>query len=188
MVRPIVLATSNPAKRAQLRWVLEGLPFEPLDVEPLDVVEAGPDLAANAAAKALAHSASGLSIASDGGLEVPGLAGRWDPLLTHRQGQDKLRELAASLEDRRTRWSEAVAVAYRGRLLAVWTESGTEGVLAPEPWPPPGDFWVWDVFHFPEVGKVWSRLSAAERERVDHTWLALKAALRAFAEGGGADA
>jgi len=142
------------------------------------VPETAPDLAGNAALKALAYSNGGLAIASDGGLDVPGLAGVWDPKLTHRQGQARLRELAAGLADRRVRWLEAVALARDGQLLDTWTAAGTEGVLAPEPWPPPSEFWVWDIFFFPQLGKTWSELRAGEREAVDHTWLALKRAVQ----------
>jgi inosine/xanthosine triphosphate pyrophosphatase family protein len=181
MSQPIVLATSNAAKRAQLRWLLEGLPLQPVEAAvALDVPETAADLSGNAAAKALAYSSEGLAIASDGGLEVPALAGRWDPLLTQRQGRTRLRQLAAGLSDRRVLWSEAVAIAEGGQLLATWTESGTEGVLASEPWPAASEFWAWDIFAFPEVGKVWAALSPAERELVDLTWGRLKANVQEF--------
>lgn len=176
----IVLASSNPAKRHQLRWLLEGLPLQPVDPRPLEIPEDAADLASNAAAKALAHSDQGLAIASDGGLEVPALSAAWRPELTGRSGQRRLCELAANLSDRRVRWSEAVAIAHRGRLLASWTESGTEGVLAPEPWPAPRSFWVWDIFVFPELSKTWANLTADERANVDRSWTSLKSRVREF--------
>lgn len=180
MAPSIVLATANAAKRAQLRWLLGGLPLRPLEAPPREVSETAADLAGNAALKALAYSSEGLTIGSDGGLVVPALAGRWDPLRTHRQGQARLRELVRGLTDRRVRWSEAVAIADRGHLLASWTASGTQGVLAPEPWPEPTEFWVWDVFLFPRLGKTWSEIDATERNEVDGTWLALRREVRAF--------
>lgn len=180
MARPIVLATSNPAKRAQLHWVLQGLPLNPVEVPVVDVPEESPSLAGNASAKALAYSRSGLAIASDGGLEVPALGDRWNPVFTQRQGQARLRELTADLRDRRIRWVEAVALAEGEQLLATWTCSGTEGVLEPEPWPQPADFWVWDIFVFPEIGRHWSQLTTAERERVDITWVQLRRRVQAF--------
>lgn len=178
--RPIVLASANPAKRRQLRWLLAGLPLAARLSPPRQVPETAPDLAGNAALKALAYSAEGLAIASDGGLEAPALAGAWDPLRTGRQGQSRLRQLAAGLADRRVRWGEAAAVAEHGRLLASWQACGTEGLLAPEPWPRPRDLWVWDIFLFPQAGKVWSELSPPERERLDLTWSRLKAEVQAF--------
>ena len=181
----IVLATSNTAKRAQLRRLLEGLPLNPVEARPISVPETAADLAGNAALKAVAYSTGGLAIASDGGLTMPGLAGRWDPLLTQRQGRARLRELAVGLMDRRACWTEAAAVADRGRVLAAWTESGTEGLLAPEPWPATAsEFWVWDVFWFPAVRKTWAALSLDERETVDVTWGRLRADVRAFFRGG----
>jgi inosine/xanthosine triphosphate pyrophosphatase family protein len=180
VARSIVLASSNPAKREQLRWLLAGLDLEPVVRDIVGVAEDAPDLAGNAALKALAHSHDGLAIASDGGLEVPALAGRWDPLLTHRQGQARLRELTASLHDRRVCWAEAVAIAEHGTVLASWSASATSGLLAPEPWPQPRAFWVWDIFVFPELGKTWAQLTPDERERVDVTWTTLRREVSAF--------
>jgi inosine/xanthosine triphosphate pyrophosphatase family protein len=180
VARPIVLGTANAAKQEQLRWLLSGLPLDPVLVPPLPVAEDAPDLAGNAAAKALAYSAGGLAIASDGGLEAPALGPAWDPVLTRRQGQSRLRELASGLADRRAHWSEAVAIAEGGQVLAVWTESGTEGALAREPWPPPSDFWVWDIFLFPSLGKTWAALTASERDLVDLTWTRLRERVQAF--------
>ena len=177
--REIVLATSNPAKRSQLRWLLDGLDLTVTEAPPRQVDEAASDFAGNASLKALAYSEQGLSIASDGGLEVPALAGRWDPLLTRRQGRDYLSQLTHDMADRRVRWIEAVAIADHGRITGCWTASGTKGVLAPEPWPErPGHFWVWEVFLFPRLGKVWADLSPDEREQVDLTWLELKRAVQ----------
>src|SRR5579862_5740065 len=176
--RRIVLGTSNRAKRAQLRWLLEGLPLQPVDPKPQAVPEDAPVLAGNAAAKALAHSANGLAIASDGGLEVPALDAAWQPMRTHRQGQARLRELTTSLADRRVAWAEAVAIAEHGQLLASWTEAGTEGLLVPEPWPAGSEFWVWDIFLFPQIGKTWAQLTPEESASTDHTWMALKRTCR----------
>jgi inosine/xanthosine triphosphate pyrophosphatase family protein len=153
--------------------------LEIVEPPPRVIEETASDFAGNAALKALAYSAEGLAIASDGGLEVPALAGAWDPLLTHRQGQARLRELTAGLRNRQLRWAEAVALADKGQLLATWTASGTEGVLANEPWTESSEFWVWDIFVFPALGKPWSHLSPTERAVVDHTWLSLKQSVQA---------
>jgi inosine/xanthosine triphosphate pyrophosphatase family protein len=178
--RSIILATSNPAKSEQLRWLMEGLPLLPVKPEPREVAEDSSDLARNAAAKALAYSGAELAIASDGGLEVPALGDAWRPALTRRQGQARLGELTGSLADRQVNWSEAVAIAEHGQLLASWTESGTRGFLAAEPWPAPSDFWVWDIFVFPELRKTWAQLAPTERAEVDHTWSRLKNHVQAF--------
>lgn len=185
MRRPIVLASSNPTKRRQLRWLLEGLPLDPVEpTAPLGVPETSSNLTGNAAAKALTYSGGGLAVASDGGLVVPALAVAWDPLLTGREGQAGLRRLAAGLADRRVRWSEAVAISEGGHIVAAWTASGTEGLLAPEPWPEPSDFWVWDIFYFPSLGKLWSALTENERTEVDSTWMELKRQVQAYFRAG----
>ena len=179
--RTIVLASGNPAKRDQLRWLLRGLPLEPLERAMPVVAETASTQTGNAAAKALAASSHGLAVASDGGLEVPALGDAWQPLLTRRQGQARLRELAAGLTDRRVRWREAVALAERGRLLASWEEAGTQGLLLPEPWPePPGDFWAWEIIVLPGLGKTWAQANPDERQRWDLTWTRLKAHVQAF--------
>jgi len=141
------------------------------------VPETAGTLRGNAELKALAYSQAGLAIASDGGLEVPALGQAWDPVLTRRSGQARLRELSRGLVDSRLIWREAVAIAENGRLLGSWEEAGTTGVLARQPWPAPRVFWVWDIFFFPELGKTWAQLSPEERQQVDLTWTRLRATI-----------
>jgi len=167
---------------------LEGLPFEPVERSLEHVEETAGTLVGNAELKARSASASGWAIASDGGLEVPALGPSWDPVLTRRQGQARLAELAAGLGDRRVSWREAICLARGGEVVASWERDGTRGVLAPLPWPPPGDLWVWDVFVFPQSGRRWSELDEAERVQLDLTWTTLRADVRGLVETFGGQA
>jgi inosine/xanthosine triphosphate pyrophosphatase family protein len=125
-------------------YVLESLPAgidvdEPYPVQGAD----GEALTRIAVAKAVAASrlAGGeMSIATDGGLLFPGLAG-WEPALTRRfAGADAsntdravaLLERASGLEgnERRVAWREAVAVAERGRVVLSVTAESEPGWLA----------------------------------------------------------
>jgi hypothetical protein len=177
-----VLASSNPSKRRQLAWLLEGLPLEPVEVATRPAEETARSFRGNAELKALAYGVEeGLAIASDGGLEVPALGDAWDPLRTRRLGQTTLRELTHELPERPSvRWREGVAIADGGVILASWEEAATQGVLKAEPWPAPTDHWVWDIFENSQVGKVWSDLTGDELDSWELTWTRLKAHVQAF--------
>ena len=87
---PILLATTNPAKERTFRWLLDGLPLSPMTPAELafeDVPqEEGETHEAIARSKAELWSLAGstLAIASDGGLVLPALGGRWESRYTHR--------------------------------------------------------------------------------------------------------
>lgn len=120
------------------------------------VDENGPTFAANAQRKALAGSRAApeaVVLASDGGLEIPALGKKWDPLFTSRfavseSGLGKaaalVRLLDANVETApRARWVESLAVVRDGLVLGSWTALGPYGVLrASPPARDPGRFWV----------------------------------------------
>ena len=80
-------------------------------------------------------------------------------------------------EERRVFWTEAVALADRGRLLGSWQETGSEGYLT-ESYDPskaiPG-FWVYGLWYYPQFGKRYVELTSQELAEVDVTWQRLKA-------------
>ena len=127
----ILLATANPDKQQQFRWLLEGLPLTPVTPQDLGLTsvpdEVGESHHAVARLKARMWSQSGsmLAIASDGGLVLPALGAAWESLYTHRfagetaTGEDRVRNLLEMLlpyrgEDRRASWLESLAIAHRG--------------------------------------------------------------------------
>src|SRR5262245_20623309 len=128
----LIAATRNPAKVQELARRVAGL----ADVFPLpDAGEGDPEngdtFAANAVAKAVSWSRrldrGETVVATDGGLLIPALGDRWDPVRTRRfagetdvERAEALLALAADLagDDRRIVWEEAMALARDGVLLA----------------------------------------------------------------------
>lgn len=154
-VASIVVASSNPEKAAALERVaaLAGA----ADVRRLGVTvdERGTTFADNAREKARAASLaapSALALASDGGLKIPALGARWDPLRTARSSpREESRAKAASLlrlmrdlhgDRRAAQWVEALAVAYDGSILATWTERGRRSFVRETPPSAVGPLWV----------------------------------------------
>jgi len=164
---PLVAATTNAAKLASLasvvgrRHVLGPLPaaMEPTEPDPVEIIGIDP-LVGIAMAKAVSVSLAlggARTIASDGGLLVPGLGDRWQPArtrrfagsgLTNRARAFALLELADGLTEhqRRIGWREAVAIAEAGRVVATFTAEATPGRLIEElsaDWDDDGQgFWV----------------------------------------------
>ena len=190
---PILLATTNPAKERTFRWLLDGLPLSPMTPAELafeDVPqEEGETHEAIARSKAELWSLAGstLAIASDGGLVLPALGGRWESRYTHRfagPAADDAERLSRLLElmrpfqgaDREASWREAVAIAHRGRILVSWELKGGTGIIADSPADPyqvPG-FWAFSVWYFPQFGKTYPELSPGERESLDDHWTRLR--------------
>jgi inosine/xanthosine triphosphate pyrophosphatase family protein len=198
---PFLLATTNTAKLERLRWLMEGLPYRlltPSDVDPLvhpNVPEDEGDFAANAAQKAGRWSAAAggiLTLASDGGMAIPALGTRWDALRTRRQAgagasdDDRIRHLLNLMhgmqgEERHVVWSEAIALARAGVVLAVWVEQG-DGGLVTEDAPDAGaerGFWTERVRWYPALGKRLCELSDQERARIHDVWPHLRSRIRA---------
>lgn len=198
-------ATRNVVKVAQFRELTGGvaeiapIPLFGAELDRCLGDEDGLSFEGNAAAKAVRCSAlvsGSLVVASDGGLLVPGLGDRWDPLRTRRFAGERatdaerasaLLRLAHDLPagERRIGWREALAVARNGATLASWTRESPPGVLSDEcdgaSLSGVDGFWVPAVWRCPEYGgRLLAVLTDAERrERVDH-WAKLGADLRAF--------
>lgn len=197
---PILLATTNPDKQQALQCLLEGLPLSPvtpsqmgLEIDPEEEGETHLEVARQ---KAIHWSQAGstLAIASDGGLVLPALGGRWESLYTRRfagepaDGQTRVQQLLDLMrpyqgEDRQASWLEALAIAQRGRVLAAWELAGATGVIAqdaPETPPDGRGFWVFSVWEFPQFGKRYGQLSPAQREALDDHWIKLGGLVRRF--------
>jgi inosine/xanthosine triphosphate pyrophosphatase family protein len=200
---PILLATTNPDKQQQFRWLLEGLPLTPVTPQDLGLTsvpdEVGDSHHAVARLKAQLWSQSGsiLAIASDGGLVLPALGAGWESLYTHRfagetaTGEDRVRNLLEMLrpyrgQDRRALWLESLAIAHRGRILASWELDGATGRIGeamPSETPEPDGFWAFSVWEFPKLGKTYNQLSIQERESLDDHWVRLTRLVRRFFRG-----
>ena len=161
------------------------------DVPP----EEGETHEAIARSKAALWSQAGsmLAIASDGGLVLPALGGRWESRYTHRfagpaatnaQRLERLLDLMRPFQgdQRQATWVEAVALADHGKLLASWELKGAIGVIADKPTavPEASEFWAFSVWYFPAFGKTYSQLSQEQREGLNDHWAQLRIKVREF--------
>jgi inosine/xanthosine triphosphate pyrophosphatase family protein len=195
----ILLATGNPAKQQALRRLLEGLPLHLVTPAELGLHsvpdEDGETHEAIARQKARDWSLAGntLAIATDGGLVIPVLGGRWESRFTHRfagpaaSDDERLQRLLELLRphsgaERAASWVEALAVADRGRVLASWELTGGTGVIADAPGdsPPVPGFWVFSVWYFPQFGKSYNQLTPQELESLDDHWTRLRHLVQEF--------
>lgn len=195
----LIAATRNPAKVAQFAVLVDGLAtVEPLPADAIlpvsdEHLEAGNDLRAIAAAKALAWSrqfSGALVIASDGGLLVPALGQRWNPARTRRFAGTKasdldraraLLDMASDLVDERRTigWRESIAIARDGSLMAALSAESARGVLAEDVdetlLAHARGFWIPTLWRCPTFdGRLLAELSAAERTNLDDHWHRLR--------------
>lgn len=192
-LRDLLLASQNAGKLAEMRQLLDGLPFRvlgPRDVGILDAPdETGATFCENAALKARHYAArSGLlAVADDSGISVDALGGE-PGLFSSRFGgpgasdADRNRLLLSKLaglppEKRGARFTSCVALAEGDRVLFEATEI-VEGRIAEEPRGPNG-FGYDPVFFYPPFGRTFGEVPAAEKDRVSHRGKAF-ARLRAF--------
>jgi hypothetical protein len=154
------------------------------EVPPLQVAEGDRSLVDNAMAKAQAYARrhAQWAVATDGGLDVPALGARWNPVLTGRAGPTTLLALMRPLAGlERTAFQRecvvvvdaiglvraAVEVVSEPRLVALHAEATSDG------------FWLPGVLRYGPAHQLVSRLSPAERAMIDDHWLALRERLRA---------
>lgn len=197
---PILLATSNPDKQRAFRRLLEGLPLDLVTPQDLNLSSVPDEQGDNhhevARRKAQVWSQTGsmLSVASDGGLVIPALGGDWQSLYTHRFAGDAATDadrVDALLEllrpyrgaERRASWTESLAIAHRGRVLASWEVHGATGAIsekAPAETQSAHGFWVFSLWEFPQLGRSYRQLSPQQLESLDDHWFRLKGLVRRF--------
>ncbi len=198
----ILLATGNTDKQRMLRWLLEGLPLNP--VTPADLgVFAEPDESADthqAIARAKAEEWSRVAgvtaIASDGGLLVPALGANWESRYTRRfagpaaddaERQRRLLELLqpCSGDERSAAFVEGLAIARQGQTLASWEVQGATGrivqTIADAGHATDGDgFWVFPLWYFEQYGLTYDRLTESQRANLGDHWNTLRDLVREF--------
>ncbi|MBI2756875.1 MAG: hypothetical protein HYX52_09215 [Chloroflexi bacterium] len=192
----LLLGTSSPAKIERLHTLLDGLPVDlmhPSDVGPEPDQDEGEDsLLENAAAKAVAWSRaySVATIATDGGLVIPALAGTWNPVRSRRAAGPSASDaeraayvlgLAAHLtgEDRTTYRVEAAALAdEHGVLVGTWEAVSDPSPLADsyDPRAVPAGFYFPGILLFNR--RRYGDLDAAERQATHSHWERLRGPLR----------
>ena len=182
----LLLATSNPGKLREYQALARGEPhgraielalapgFERL----ARFDESAPTFAENAAGKALHYSrfAELPVVADDSGLVVPALGGAPGVQSARYAGPgandaDRVRKLLEELRskgvgDRRARFVCVMALAERGRVLAVFSDSAS-GELLDAPRGTQG-FGYDPIFFFPALGKSFAQISREEKNLYSH--------------------
>jgi non-canonical purine NTP pyrophosphatase (RdgB/HAM1 family) len=189
----LLLATQNPGKLAEMRLLVEGLPFRVLGPREVGIDDApdetGTTFLENAVLKARHYAArSGrLTVADDSGLSVDALDGG-PGLYSARYGGEgatdaaRNRLLVEQLKDvpderRGARFTSAVAV-VRGDQLLFTAEESVEGRIAREPHGPNG-FGYDPLFFYPPFGCTFGEVPHEQKDRVSHRGKAF-ARLRTF--------
>jgi XTP/dITP diphosphohydrolase len=187
----IFLASSNPGKLREYAELAGGSPVElsliPQFAEFPAFEESAPTFAENAVGKALHYSqfTKETVLADDSGLVVPALGGEPGVRSARYAGPDatdseRVQKLLRAMdskdgEDRCARFICAIAIALRGRALAVVSDSA-EGVLTREPRGKNG-FGYDPVFFFTELGRTYAEISPEEKNRLSHRGKAFRRVL-----------
>ena len=190
----LLIATTNPAKLAEYRILLDGSGLEPRSLAELGIAdhpaETGATFAENALLKARFYfeRAQMATLADDGGLEVDALGGepgvkshRW---LGERRSDDQaladevIRRMRGVEPSRRSaRLRAALALVYRdgGAIRERVAEAAIEGVVPERAWPRirPG-FPYRAVLFLPERGRYLADLGEQEEARLSQRRIALE--------------
>ena len=191
MTGKILLATSNKGKLRELCSLLDGLPFEcvsPDDIDlALDVPETGATYSENAALKAMAyHAASGLTVlADDTGLEVdaldgaPGLYSARFSTIPEATDADRRARLLRVLADKPRPWLArfrcVVAVALPGREVEFF-HGLVEGEIIPEERGDHG-FGYDRLFYITAAGMTLAELRLSDKNTISHRAVAARNAI-----------
>ena len=197
----LLLASQNKGKLAEMRLLLQGLPFHVISPAELGITEApeetGSTFVENAALKAVHYcrAANRLAVADDSGISVDALDGR-PGLLSARFGgegasdDDRNALLLSKLkglppEKRGAHFTCAVVVARPNGSAApevlFQAEEKVHGLIAEAPRGPNG-FGYDPIFFFPPYGRTFGEVAHEEKDKVSHRGKAF-ARLRAFLEG-----
>ncbi len=196
----ILIATTNPAKKKYLEWVIEDLDFNIVYLDQLkkkiNFKEIGKNFKENAELKASQYSNlfGYLTICSDGGLIIPALGNNWNSLLTHRfAGEkatdlDRVNELLKIMQkykghERKIYFQDAIALAQQGRALFSYEARSGPRYLSrsynPEKFIK--GFWVANLIYYPELKKHYTELSKKEKLKIPSShWRELKKKVEEF--------
>ena len=184
---PLVVATQNPGKLAEMQHYLAELPWQ-LQLMPtdLEIAETGDTFLANACLKAskVAQLTGEWAIADDSGLEVEALDGA-PGIYSARYGrtdqeriQRLLNELGEEL-DRTARFVCVIALARPQGSIACHAEGICPGEILRAP-RGSGGFGYDPIFYVPTQGKTFAELSPEMKREVSHRGLAFQALLPAL--------
>ncbi len=183
----LVVATTNPDKVREIRALLDGVPFDVVDLSGWPGVaapeETGVTFEENARAKALYYAATTgeLTLAEDSGLEIDALGGA-PGVQSARYGgaratyPEKFEKIYAALRAKGETGSTArfvcVAAIARGPDVVFEARGTVEGRIAPEP-KGTGGFGYDPIFFYPPFGTTLA--AAADRKNlVSHRAVAMR--------------
>lgn len=181
----LFLATRNPGKVAELRALLDGLPFEvlpcPNSVPP--TVEDTDSLEGNAAKKAYeVRAATGAAaLADDTGLFVDALDGAPGVDTAHFGGPVRLLEVLGERPVRSARFRTVLVVAFPDDRPDLTVSGVAEGRIG---WEPRGEHgFGYDPIFIPldGDGRTFAEMDASEKGRLSHRGRALRALVEALA-------
>jgi len=194
----VLIGTKNQYKVTEMVHLLGNLPgvnihfWKELDLE-IKVEENQPTLIKNAEKKAIEISrlTDWYVLASDGGVDIPGLGKKWDILRNQRiVGEDKtdiekaekLLSLMKGLkgEKRKAIYRLALALAKNGNLIWSIEQISDRGYIT-EQLPDraiPEYRWMGHLWYYPQFQKVFNKLSEEEKETVRKQAKELKRNLR----------
>lgn len=195
----ILIGTRNKYKATEMVSFLEKFPevnihlLEKTDLN-INVDEDQKTLIKNAEKKSveLSKLTDWYVLASDGGVDIPGLGKKWDILKNQRTvGEDKsdlekankLLSLMRGLrgEKRRATYYLALALSLRGKLLWSTEQIGDDGYIV-EDLPDgeiPHSHWMGQVWYYPKYKNIFNKLTEKEKEEVRKQESGIKNSLRA---------
>lgn len=194
----ITLATNNPHKKNMFKWILEGY-FDTVSLqdESIDIEETADSFEGNARLKAveLSKITESYAIASDGGIVIPSLGDDWNALLTRRflgkegvTDWDRIEGLLQLMKEKKDEerdmfWHEAIALAYRGKLLfsaeVRGDHSRVQETFIPEQYQ--AGIWLCTITYYPQFGnKNFFELDKEECKYAEVSWHRLRELTRGY--------
>lgn len=194
----ILIGTKNQYKATEIISFLGNLPgvkthsWEELNFE-VKIEENQPTLKKNAQKKAIEISklTDWYVLASDGGVDIPGLGKKWDVLRNQRiVGEDKtdvekaekLLDLMKDLEGekRKASYRLALALAKKGKLIWSTEKITDKGFITEELFDReiPPYRWMGHLWYYPQHKKVFNQLSEKQKNEVRKQGAEIKSSLR----------
>lgn len=180
----ILIATGNQHKQKKLKKIVNGF-LKPIILSLPRIKETGQSFQKIAENKAKKYSKwfRGWAIATDAGSRIPALKD-WDALRTHRftSGSDfkRINALLKMMKNKKNRtvyWDEALAVAYKGKIIFSTTASAMPAKLQKsyDPKKYEKGHWLDSLCSFPRFGnKNFFDLAPAQKRKAEDSWTKLQ--------------
>ncbi len=200
-MKEVFIASENIHKRNKISAIFSSLSADILPLGENDhthfsnYAESGNTFRETAENKALYFSQRyphTFVIATDGGMDIPGLGNAWNKIHTRRfigtedasdyDRLDTLLEYMHNIQDRRMTWYEAVAIALHGKIILSAEVEGAHGIMqreySKEQYKP--GIWLCTLWFFPQFGKNFFELTEQEKEHAEISWLKIENEITKF--------